>query len=99
MRKMEINKAFKDISIKHKKIFKDMEDILKNYINLESELNSRFKTEYSRNNNKIDGLEDFYSLKALVRKNVMLNKSAFGLLSKIRDMSGFDISEEEVSDN
>jgi hypothetical protein len=75
-----------------------MHKILEIYAELESDVNNRFREEYSKNDGKIDGLEDFYMLRNVIRKNNIGLKNAFTILSRMQNLKGFDISEEQIED-
>jgi len=75
-----------------------MHKILEIYAELESDVNNRFRDEYTKNDGKIDGLEDFYMLRNVIRKNNIGLKNAFTILSRMQNLKGFDISEEQIED-
>lgn len=94
----DVNKAIAALSAKKKKILKDLEEMAGAYGKLEADMRRRYKDEISYNKGSTEGLEDFYMLNALIRRNGMAVKNAAGLIGKMKDMSGYEISEEEILD-
>lgn len=78
----------------YKKLIKDLNVFLKDYINLEKEISSQFYEEYKHNDFNIAGLEDFQRLKSLCKKNLNVVKTVNGLLDKMYDLSMYEIDEE-----
>lgn len=79
---------------------KDLAAIAKLYQSLSKEIEKRFREELREQHNRMDGLEDFYQLSLLVKKNAQFSVNVLGMLSKLSDISGYDISEEiEKEDN
>ena len=60
-----------------------------------SEVASRFRDEY-REAGSTTGLEDFYALNNVLRKNLINAKQARELLRRMKSTEGYDISEEEI---
>ena len=46
----------------------------------------------------MNGLEDFYLLNQILKKNTISTKNSLTLLSKMRDISNFNVIEEEIND-
>lgn len=90
----EINKMISDANGIRKGILKQLQEYLVVYASLEKEVQNRFHTEYTSNDHKLAGLEDFHQLSYACKKNLTMVKTAFNLVSKISDLSGFDIDEE-----
>ena len=94
----DLNKIASDITGARQRILKEMNDLLRMYREFEGTVSSRFSSEYRSNDGSIAGLEDFYILKNIVRKNNVAVKNAHSILSRMQDVSGFDISEETLVD-
>jgi hypothetical protein len=90
----DINKMISDANSMKKNVNKMMQEYLSLYAGLEKEVQSRFQEEYRHNNNKIAGLEDFHQLSYICKKNFTTVKSAYNLMLRMSDLSGFDINEE-----
>jgi hypothetical protein len=93
-----LNKIASDTASLRTKLLGDIDALVRMYGALESEVGQRFKEEYSKNSGKIQGLEDFYALNQMVRKNMISVKQAHSIISRMKDISGFDISEELEED-
>jgi hypothetical protein len=93
----DINKTLQEVSVKHKKILSDLEGYMEACEKLSSEINDRFRDEYSKTGS-ISGLEDFYALNNIMKKNTMNLKNACVLVKRMRDMSGYNISEEQLEE-
>lgn len=91
----DINKMISDANSMRKNALKNLEEYMAHYAALEKEVQSRFQEEYSHNNHKIAGLEDFHQLSYICKKNFGTVRSACNLLSRMSDLSGFDISEHD----
>jgi hypothetical protein len=94
----DLNRIASDITNARQRILKEMGDLLSMYRELDSSITSRFNTEYRANDGSLTGLEDFYILKNIVRKNNVAVKNAHAILSRMQDVAGFDISEEAIVD-
>lgn len=92
-----INKMISDANGMRKNILKSLQEYIAIYSGLEKEVQDRFRTEYKHNNHKIVGLEDFHMLSAKCKKNLLTVKAACNLLSRMSDLSGFDIEEDDLS--
>ena len=89
----DLNKIKDDANTLTKKIRTDLETLGKIYSDFNSEVESRFKDEFREQKGKIDGLEDFYSLKLIVNRNSQSINNALGIISKLKNISDFNISE------
>ena len=92
----DINKMISDANAMRSNVLKGLKEYLTLYYDLEKEVQSRFQEEYGHNNHKIAGLEDFHMLSYRCKKNLSAVKSAFNIVSRMSDISGFDISEEDI---
>lgn len=91
----DINKMISDANNMRKNALKTLEEYMAHYAALEKEVQSRFQEEYSHNNHRLAGLEDFHQLSYICKKNFGTVRSACNLLSRMSDLSGFDISEHD----
>jgi hypothetical protein len=94
----ELNKITSDVTALRNKIMSDLNGLIKLYSELESSVTGRFREEYQKNAGSMNGLEDFYILNSHVKKNTLSAKQAHNILKRMRDVAGYDISEEEVSE-
>jgi thiamine monophosphate kinase len=92
---MSLTKIISDADAMKKKIVGDMQGFLAVYIGLEKEINKRFQEEYRASNNQLKGLEDFHMLSYISKKNLNSVKTACNLISRLGDISGFDIEEQD----
>jgi len=91
----DLNKIILDVKIMRRGIIKQLQEYFSIYADLEKEVQNRFHDEYSRNNHKLSGLEDFHQLSYACKKNLTTLKTALNLISKMSDLSGFEINEED----
>lgn len=94
----DINNMLADLAARGEKIRKDLEEVSRAYGRLESEMRHRYRDELSYNRGSSEGLEDFFMLNATIRRNSMAVRNAAVLMKKVKDLSGYDISEEEILD-
>jgi len=94
----DTNKMISDISSLSKKVNKDIMRLMEVYNMLFNDVNHRFKEEYVRQNGKINGLEDFYSLVITLKGDKTKVANAFGLINRLKDISQFNISEEALEE-
>jgi hypothetical protein len=80
-----------------KKIQKDLKELLGLYKKFQGEIETRFREELQEQNGKMDGLEDFYGLNLLLKRNFQNVGNSNTLMSRLKDFSGFDISETDES--
>ncbi len=88
------NKMRDGIDTLSKKIKRDMGALAAQYGGLANEVNRRFRDELREQNGKMDGLEDFYQLTMLVKRNAQVANHVLGMMSKMTDISSYDISED-----
>jgi len=91
----DLNKMMSDIKGMRRNILKKLQEYLSTYTDLEKEVQNRFHDEFSHNNHKLSGLEDFHQLSYACKKNLTTLKTSFNLISKMSDLSGFEIDEED----
>ena len=89
----DINKIKDDVDTLTKKIKTDLGTLGRIYSDFSSEVESRFKDEFREQKGKMDGLEDFYSLKLIVNRNSQSINNALGIISRLKNVSDFNISE------
>jgi hypothetical protein len=90
----DLPKMINDVNAMKKKVQRDLKKFTMTYSELSEEVNKKFQEEYRFNNYKIDGLEEFQHLLSTCKKNAIVAKSTVGILSRISEISNFDISEE-----
>lgn len=94
----EVNKMISDVSSLSKKIAKDLDTLSSVYHRLFDDINHRFKEELLRQNGKINGLEDFYSLVILLKADKTKVRNALSILGGLKDISQFNVSEEALEE-
>jgi hypothetical protein len=93
---MNISREAAEINKFRNKILKDIAVLLKRQSSFEDNVNKKFRIEFNRNKQSMDQLEDFYHLKYLSKKNLQSVKTAHNLLSRMDDLSRFEIEEEDI---
>ena len=88
------NKMRNDVMSLADKINRDISSLTKKYKALATEVDKRFRDELRVQSGDMDGLDDFYRLMLIVKKNAQVSQQALFLMSKMVDISKFDISEE-----
>lgn len=88
------NKMRDGINSLSKKIKRDVGALAAQYGDFANEVNRRFREELREQKGKMDGLEDFYQLTMLVKRNAQVANHVLGMMSKMTDVSSYDISEE-----
>jgi hypothetical protein len=91
----DINKMILDANGMRKDALKMLQEYVIHYAALEKEVLSRFQEEFSHNNHKLNGLEDFHQLSYICKKNFGTVRSACNLIARMSDLSGFDITEHD----
>jgi uncharacterized protein YukE len=94
----DLNVIVRDATTLRIKILKDLETLMRMYGEFEGSVTDRFKDEYTKSAGAVSGLEDFYMLHNTVKKNNISVKNAYALLKRMRDVAGYEITEEEVLD-
>ena len=94
---VNVNKTMKGISAVKGKIMKDLKIMIGMYEEVSSDVQKRFNNEFKASGS-MNGLEDFYLLNQILKKNTISTKNSLTLLSKMRDISNFNVIEEEIND-
>ena len=94
----DINKILKTAFVLQKKVQADLENLYGMFESATKDVNGRFRDEYQRNNGNMIGLEDFFMLNTLLKKNSISVRNALNLIRKMRAMDGYNISEEQIED-
>jgi hypothetical protein len=89
----DLNNIKKQITDLTNKAQSDLSNLLDAYGSMQEDVETRFRTEQREQGGRMDGLEDFYSLNLLVKRNLQTVSNTVGMLKRLRDISGFDISE------
>ena len=84
--KREVSELTRDVQ-------KQLKELLGLYKSFQDEIEVRFREELREQEGELAGLEDFYGLNLYIRRNTQNVSSALTLLSRMKDISGFDISE------
>ncbi|MBD3261444.1 MAG: hypothetical protein GF334_07150 [Candidatus Altiarchaeales archaeon] len=92
-----LNERKNEINERRRKILKDLQDLSSMSGKLSDDFDARFREEY-RETGGLEGLEDFYTLNQVLKKNAQSAKSAYAILKRMRDMTNYDINEEEDVD-
>jgi len=90
----DINKMVSDVATLKKKIEKDLSSFMSMYAKMVGELDSRLKDEL-RESGSGDGLEDFYALTNIAKRNLMYARNVAAGFNKIKNIDKFEITEIE----
>lgn len=71
----------------------------KQYADLSNEIERRFREELSEQKGNLSGLEDFYQLSLIIKRNFQVTKQVINLFMKMRDISSYNIVEETNTDS
>jgi hypothetical protein len=82
-----------EVSELTRKIQKQLKELLGMYKNFHDEIETRFREELREQEGELAGLEDFYGLSLSIKRNTQNVGNALTLMSRLKDLSGFDISE------
>jgi hypothetical protein len=91
-----LDKIKKDASSLSEKVKESIKVLLTTYSQFQISLEEKFREEVREQGGKMEGLEDFYRLNMLVKRNSQIISNALGMINKVKDVSGFDI--EEITD-
>ena len=91
-----LDKIKKDASVLSEKVKEAIKVLLTTYSQFQTSLEEKFREEVREQGGKMDGLEDFYRLNMVVKRNSQIISTTLGMFNKIKDVSGFDI--EEISE-
>ena len=94
----DVSKMISNVSSLSKKIGKELIKLSMSYDELFNEVDRRFKEELSRQNGKINGLEDFYSLFLSLKQDRNKIRNSAHLMGGLRDISQFNVSEEALEE-
>lgn len=94
----DLTQMFKDAAAMRKRAEKELAAMLALYVEFSGEVDKRFQEEYSDNGGKMEGLEDFFALKNLLKRNLATLKHSFGSLKMIKPLDAFEISEKEIEE-
>lgn len=90
------NDLIRDISNIRKRMLKDFDSMVRKYAELTDDMNHRFKDELSFQKGNIHGLEDFFSLVMVLKKNNSQIQNSASLFKRMKDISTFNISEDDM---
>lgn len=94
----DLNKMINNLSIIQKKAIEDLDEMFRIYKDLERDVSQKFKQEVQDNKGSMNGLEDFHALNYMCKKNLTYVKNAHAMISRLKDISKFDINEEGDTD-
>lgn len=95
----DLNNIKNEVTAATKKVLEDLKALTWKYAEFQKEIESKFRDELRSQNGKIDGLDDFYSLNLIVKRNSQNVNNAFSIVSKLKDVSSFNIDEISEADN
>jgi hypothetical protein len=90
----DVNSRMRDVSSRAKKVQKELESLVEDYSSLSATLKKKLRDEVSYNGS-YEGLETFNALNNVVSKNYGSIRNASYLVKKLKDLSGFNVSEIE----
>lgn len=93
-----LSQMFKDAAAMRKRTEKDLMAMLALYTEFSGEVDKRFREEYSDNGGKMAGLEDFFALNNLLKRNLASVKNSFGSLKMVKPLDAFEVSENEIEE-
>jgi hypothetical protein len=91
----DANQTIKKITGLKEKVKKDLANLLGLYDSLKGEVDRKFRKELKHQKGDYNGLEDFYALVMMIKKDSQTVSGASGLVKRLNDLSGFNISEIE----
>jgi len=92
-----VNQTIKKISDLRKKVEKDLSSLAGLCGSLKEEVDLKFRAELRHQNGDYKGLEDFYALVMMIKKDNQTVIGMLNLLKRLNNLSGFDVS--EIQDN
>lgn len=92
-----LNERKNEINELRKKILRDLQELASMSGKLSDDFDARFREEY-REVGGLEGLEDFYMLNQVLKKNAQSANNAHAVLKRMRDMTNYDINEEDVEE-
>ena len=95
MSNSNLDKIKKDASTVSK-VQESIKVLLTTYSQFQTSLEEKFREEVREQSGKMDGLEDFYRLNMVVKRNSQIISNTLGMINKVKDISDFNI--EEISD-
>lgn len=93
----DLNRVIRDITALKKKIQKDLTTLVGKYTELRKDIDDKFNSELALQKGNYEGLEDFYALVMMARKDASSISGVLGLFKRLNDISDFDVS--DIEDN
>lgn|SRR6056297_512059 len=93
----ETNQTIKKIDMLRGKVKKDIVNMLQLYGSLKDDLEGKFRSELRQQKGDYNGLEDFYALVMLLKKDSQTVSGIMNLFKRLNDLSKFNVS--EIEDN
>ena len=91
----DLNTSVTKVTALKEKIKKDVSTLISLYSDLKKEIDHKFKEELKLQKGDYNGLEDFYALVMMLKKDTQTSVGVLSLLKRLNDLSGFSISEIE----
>lgn len=92
----DLNNTLNNIRDLRKKVLGDLASLLEMHAKAADDVQERYRMEYQQNGGSVEGLEDFYALNNIMRKNNFNIRNAHALVNRMMNTEGFDISEEVI---
>lgn len=93
----DLSSKIKQLTESRKKVMGALEGLVSLQCEVSDEVTSRFREEYQQNKGEMVGLEDFYMFSSILKRNTVSVKNAFELIKRMKSISGFDVSEDQVT--
>ena len=94
----DLDKIIKDANKLRKKIAPDLKALDGLYSKLKEEIGDKFKEEFSFQKGDLRGLEDFYSLLMIVKKDTAMIRNVSNMFRRLNDLSDYNVSEEKAEE-
>lgn len=93
----DANQTIKKITALKEKIKKDLSGLSNLYGSLKNEIDKKFRDELTHQKGDYSGLEDFYALVMMIKKDTSTASGALNIVKRLNDISKFDVS--DIEDN
>jgi hypothetical protein len=91
------NQSISKITFLKERIKKELATLTGLYLSLRDEIDSKFKEELRNQKGDYSGLEDFYALVMMIKKDANTSAGALNLIRRLNDVSDFNVS--DIQDN
>lgn len=93
----DLGKSLKDIESMKGKVLRELASLVELQTKTAADVQERYRDEYQQNGG-LEGLEDFYALNNIMKKNSFNVRNAHALVKRMMGTEGFDISEESMEE-